>query len=109
MKTKIAAAAAALLASVALAAPAQANEPFLVCPSGRSGVATQVTSCAFADNVRANYFYQGSGSVLAYSPVTGATYNMWCSPGYVSTLNSWPWQVSSVRCTGGNNAVVVFW
>lgn len=88
---------------------AHADEPFLTCPSGRSGVATTVTSCAFADNVRANYFNQGAGAVAAYSPVTKQFYDMWCAPGYVSTLNTWPWQVSSVRCTGGNNAVVVFW
>lgn len=92
-----------------LAPSAQANEPFLTCPSGRSGVATTVTSCAFADNVRLSYFSQGAGSVLAYSPTTGQMYDMWCTPGYVSTLSTWPWQVTSVRCVGGSDAVVVFW
>lgn len=90
-------------------APQAGAEAFLVCPSGVSGVATSVTSCAFADNVRAAYHQQGAGSVVAYSPVTGRWYDMWCEPGYVSELNAWPWSVSSVRCSGGNNAVVVAW
>jgi hypothetical protein len=41
----------ALAASLLLASPASADK-FTVCPSGMSGVSTDDTSCAFADNVR---------------------------------------------------------
>jgi hypothetical protein len=40
-----------LAAMLGMAAPAHA-EGILVCPSGHSGVATTLTSCPFADNVR---------------------------------------------------------
>jgi hypothetical protein len=56
------------------------------------------TSCAFARNVRANY-YQSSGgniSLNVYSPTTGRYYTMSCTGG------------SPHVCTGGNNASVYF-
>ncbi|MFW0793262.1 hypothetical protein AAFP30_05575 [Gordonia sp. CPCC 205515] len=85
-----------------------ASERFTVCPSGRSGVATSVTSCAFADNVRDAWMQSYSSTVLAYSPVTETTYSMSCSPGYVATLNTGR-TVTGARCTGGNDAVVIAW
>lgn len=56
------------------------------------------TSCQFALQVRDQYYYSGSPSFLpdVYSPITGETYDMRCTP------NSYP-----VRCTGGNNAEVL--
>ena len=98
-----------LIAAGVLVAPqAHADEAFLVCPSGRSGVATSVTSCAFADNVRYNYIRQGGPIITAYSPVTGQFYTMQCASGFVATLNTGG-VVSSVRCVGGDNAVVILW
>lgn len=54
------------------------------------------TSCAFASSVREAYFDNGggSGTVQAFSPVTGETYTMSCTAGAPTT------------CTGGNNASV---
>jgi hypothetical protein len=56
------------------------------------------TSCPFAENV-ANVYGNGFGnvSVVATSPVTGQTYTMQCTGD------------SPVSCTGGNNALVVFY
>jgi hypothetical protein len=55
--------------------PAQADGPFVVCPSGTAGVATTVTSCPFAQSVRRGWIAQGgSSSIVAYSPVTGLAY-----------------------------------
>lgn len=82
MNTKLLTAAAVAIGSaataltMATAAPAHADELFIGCPSGHSGVATTVTSCAFAENVRYNYIAQGGQIVTAYSPVTGRYYNM---------------------------------
>jgi len=88
--------------------PAHADTPFVMCPSGRAGVATAVTSCAFADNVRRGYLSQGSGEVIAYSPVTDAVYDMWCQPGYRAAFNNGA-VVTSALCVGGSNAAVVVW
>jgi hypothetical protein len=52
------------------------------------------TTCAFAESVRSAYQSSGSGTVIAYSPVTHKTYAMTCSGG------------SPVICTGGNDATV---
>jgi hypothetical protein len=88
-------------------ADAQADYLFTVCPSGQSGVATTVTSCAFADATRASYFSFPSHSIDAYSPVTGKVYDMYCDN------NSAHFSDGStrltVRCDGGANATVVFW
>jgi hypothetical protein len=54
------------------------------------------TTCPFAVNVRAAYWQQGAGTVMAYSPVTHRTYAMSCS------------RAALVVCTGGNNASVYF-
>jgi hypothetical protein len=81
---------------------------FLVCPDGHTGVATTVTSCQFAMNVRDSYLRQGGPTVIAYSPVTGDTYEMECHAGFTSHLSN-GLTVDSVRCVGGNNAVVILW
>ncbi|RFZ48555.1 hypothetical protein MSS2_04722 [Mycobacterium marinum] len=81
---------------------------FAACPSGRTGVATAVTSCAFADNVRTAYLVQGGPYVLAYSPVTGSTYAMECRGGFFAHLSDGR-MLQAVRCSGGSNAVVVAW
>ena len=96
------------LAATALTttAPAHADELFLACPSGHAGIATPVTSCAFAENVRYNYLSQGDQVITAYSPVTDMYYNMQCGPGFIAHL-SYGATVPSVRCVGGNNAVVI--
>jgi hypothetical protein len=54
------------------------------------------TSCAFAENVRAEYYRSGAGWISVYSPVTDRTYNMYCTSS------------SPHVCTGGNNAAVYF-
>jgi hypothetical protein len=58
-------------------APVNATE----CSSGLS-VGPQ-TSCAFAENVRRAYYKSGggSGTIEAYSPTTGRTYELECSEG----------------------------
>lgn len=54
------------------------------------------TSCAFAENVRAEYASSGAGWLSVYSPTTGRTYDMYCTGS------------SPHVCTGGNNAAVYF-
>jgi Glucodextranase, domain B len=54
------------------------------------------TSCAFAQNVQAEYYRSGAGWISVYSPVTNRTYAMYCTGG------------SPHACTGGNNAAVYF-
>jgi hypothetical protein len=81
---------------------------FIVCPDGHSGVATSVTSCEFAMNVRESYLSQGGPTVIAYSPVTGESYQMECHAGFTSHLTN-GLTVNSVRCVGGNDAVVILW
>ena len=84
------------------------RETFLICPDGHTGVATSVTSCEFALNVHESYLSQGGPTVIAYSPVTGDTYEMECHAGFTSRLSN-GMTVDSVRCVGGNNAVVILW
>ena len=67
-----------------------------------------MTSCEFAYNVRSAWYHQSGNVVLAYSPVTGGIYNMQCAPGFIATFYDGS-VVNSVRCVGGNNAVVVVW
>jgi hypothetical protein len=58
------------------------------------------TSCPFAENVVSAYMTandSGNVTVTASSPVTGETYTMQCSG------------ESPVSCTGGTNALVVFY
>jgi len=82
---------------------------FIVCPSGRDGVASAVTSCAFADNVRRVYYNQGQpDSLVAYSPVTDESYLMQCFGPYRATFTDGDVQ-DVVKCVGGNDAEVVVW
>lgn len=93
-------AAALTITTVALgivtAMPARADN-FDVCPSGMSGVATDDTSCAFADNVRWAWYAQPGLIVTAYSPVTNRSYTMQCT---WTTTNIWP---HAKRCVGVNS------
>lgn len=96
----------ALVIALVLAAKARADV-FNMCPSHRVGVvAGTPTSCPFADNVRAAWLSQPGNPVVAYSPVTGLFYSMYCSKSNitVSGLNIDGWQ-----CSGGNAAEVVVW
>jgi hypothetical protein len=105
--TILLAAFAALPVSVTTSPMAQA-EVFIMCPSGHDGVATDVTSCEFADNVRRAWLTQYGPVVMAYSPVTGNVYDMQCAGGFTAHMNN-GMVVDAVRCVGGNNAVVVLW
>lgn len=73
------------------------------CNYSNYSAATSKTSSAFAANVYSAFMDEcsriGSSGVSlnVYSPVTGMTYNMTCSG------------VSTVRCQGGDNAVVKIW
>ncbi|QFG06038.1 hypothetical protein KDW75_gp36 [Mycobacterium phage Mercurio] len=78
-------------------------ETFDVCPSGLSGVATPDTSCAFADSVRAAFYWQPGWTVIATSPVTGKFYTMQCSRTYTDVF-SWS---NPKRCFGVNDAGAV--
>jgi hypothetical protein len=54
------------------------------------------TSCGFAANVRDSFYRQGAGWIAVRSPLTGRTYDMYCT------------ESSPHVCTGGNNAAVYF-
>ena len=76
------------------AAPAPAQASGGNCGNGVTAGAN--TSCAFAQNVAADW--PNTGNV--YSPVTGQSYDMFCTgPGTYEY---------TVSCTGGNNAFVSF-
>ena len=93
-----------VMALAALWASSRAGaETFDVCPSGLSGVATPDTSCAFADSVRAAFYWQPSWTVIARSPVTGKFYTMQCSR-TDTTGTGW---YDSKRCFGVNDAGAV--
>jgi len=68
-------------------------------PCGGGLYAGPNTSCAFAVNVRDAYNSApgASATVQVYSPVTGDTYTMSCSPAG-----------SGITCSGGNNASVTW-
>ena len=72
-------------------------ENFTVCPSGMSGVSTDDTSCAFADNVRWAWYSQPGNIVTAYSPVTHQSYTMQCT----STATTFWYEAK--RCVGVNS------
>jgi hypothetical protein len=98
-KPIIGASAGAVIATGAIlfaAAPAHADV-FTVCPSGMSGVSTDDTSCAFADNVRFSWYAQPGTIVTAYSPVTRQTYTMQCT---TTSTTVWP---EAKRCVGVNS------
>lgn len=86
--------------------PTATADDFLTCPSGHVGVATNVTSCEFADDVRAAWFGQPGNPVLAYSPVTGQVYSMACNR---STVMVGGVVVNGFTCYGGDHAEVVVW
>lgn len=71
-------------------------EDFEICPSGLSGVASDETSCAFADNVRMAWYTQPGAVVMAFSPVTNLIYRMECTPATTTV-----WQ-NAKRCLGHN-------
>ena len=99
MKKAVAAAglgAAVALGSLVGAGTASADN-FTVCPSGMSGVSTDDTSCAFADNVRWAWYSQPGNIVTAYSPVTHQSYTMQCTP---TATTFWP---VAKRCVGVNS------
>ena len=74
-------------------------EDFTICPSGLTGVASEDTSCAFADNVRrAWYSTLGAATLSVYSPITRQEYTMRCVP---ATTTAWP---NAKRCAGENAA-----
>ena len=78
-------------------APAAADT-FTLCPSGMTGVVTEDTSCAFADNVRYSWYAQPGTIITAFSPKTGKTYKMQCT----STMTDvWP---EAKRCVGVNDS-----
>lgn len=92
---------------IAFSAPASAEE-FEVCPDGHEGVAEGRTTCAFAENVRSAYLNQSGPLYNAYSPVTGEMYAMQCQGGFTANLIGGA-RVDSVRCVGGDDAVVILW
>lgn len=98
---------AALSVSIPIPVPAHADGLFIECPSGRDGIASPVTSCPFADNVRRAYFAQEGNVVVAYSPVTDQDYEMTCFPSTANFTNGL--KVDAVECVGGNDADVVVW
>jgi len=80
-------------------------ENFKICPSGLSGVASDDTSCAFADSVRSSWYSDPGPVVVAYSPVTQQSYVMHCAPAVTDV-----WR-DAVRCAGVNaqgTALVVY-
>ena len=83
--------------AVSLAAPANAEE-FELCPSGMSGVVTDDTSCAFADNVRYSWYAQPGTIVTSFSPKTGKTYTMQCTG---TNTDIWG---HAKRCVGVNDS-----
>lgn len=93
---------------IAFPAPANADEPFMVCPDGHTGVAEGHTSCPFAHDMRVAYESQPGPLYNVYSPVTDETYQMQCQGGFTADLIGGA-QVDSVRCVGGNDAVVLLW
>jgi hypothetical protein len=97
---------AALAVSILTSALGHADDVFIACPSGRDGVATLVTSCEFADNVRRAYLSQYGPVVLAFSPG-----HRQCVRRAVCRWVYRPHElvVDAVRCVGGKNAVVVLW
>jgi hypothetical protein len=81
-----------------IAAPVANAEEFELCPSGLTGVVTDDTSCAFADNVRFAWYAQPGTIVTAFSPVTGQTYTMQCTG---TNTDIW---AHAKRCVGVNDS-----
>jgi hypothetical protein len=94
---------------VILSSKAHADITFTMCGDAREGVVGSHTTCAFAENVRKGFFLQNMPrQFTAFSPSTGQAYDMECgglTPAHFvdgRTLNT-------VRCYGGDGAVVVIW
>jgi hypothetical protein len=100
-------AAAAIAATVGVAAPANASV-FTMCPSGHAGVVGGRTSCAFAENVARVFWASGSTEFVAYSPVTGERYDISCAGLYTAYFASGQ-VLTSTHCYGGDSAEVVVW
>lgn len=97
------------LALSATPAHAETGGVFDMCPSGREGVIGGHTSCAFAENVSQAFWAAGGTSeVVAYSPVTGARYDMICEPGNMAHFSTGQ-SLLAVRCWGGDGAEVLVW
>ncbi|AHJ86584.1 hypothetical protein Jolie2_34 [Mycobacterium phage Jolie2] len=78
-------------------------ESFDLCPSGRTGVASADTSCAFAENVRTSFYWNPQWTIVTTSPVTGKFYTMQCH----RTDTSGTGWYDSKRCWGVNDAGAV--
>ena len=73
-----------------------------------SAIGTESTSCPFAREVKRQYNAAPGAIVQATSPVTKESYIMRCEPGFrVTLLDDDTQSADAVRCTGGNNAVVI--
>ncbi len=82
---------------------------FTICPDGHEGVIGGHTTCAFAKNVRRNFYATGmSDHFTAFSPVTGDAYEMTCVGRYPAYFDDGSMMIST-RCYGGYNAEVVIW
>ncbi|MGF2946861.1 hypothetical protein [Mycobacterium sp. Lab-001] len=82
---------------------------FTICPDGHEGVVGGHTTCAFAENVRRNFYATGmSDNFTAFSPVTGDAYEMTCVGRYPAYFDDGSTMIST-RCYGGDNAEVVIW
>ncbi len=69
--------------------------PVTTCATGVQAGAN--TSCSFAMNVAGEYGSNpGATTISAFSPTTGKSYTMTCSP----------WSGGGTVCRGGNNAAV---
>lgn len=107
MKLLIRVVAALAAITVTQLTPAHADDMFVECPGGGVGIGTTVTSCAFAASVKQAYLASGRMPVFnAESPETGQVYTMHCTPGFLVTLDDGQTR-NTVRCVGGNDAVVV--
>lgn len=76
--------------------PLDPGEGFRVCPSGVTGVVSDDTSCAFADNVRIAWYSSPGNIIRAYSPVSHLSYTMQCTQ---TMTTVWP---EAKRCVGVN-------
>jgi len=86
--------------AVGIGTPVANADEFTLCPSGMTGTASEDTSCAFAESVRAARIAQAGTVVSAWSPVTQQSYTMQCT---TWATNSWP---NAERCVGANPAGV---
>jgi hypothetical protein len=98
--------AAAVSAAVVLA-PTASADVFDVCPSGRSGVVGNHTSCAFADVVAGGFWRHGY-NFSAFSPATGQWYGVNCYGNYTAYFVNGAVRTTT-HCYAGTNAEVVVW